>query len=173
MVKGLDTFKQFFNGFEENYVIIGETACEIHEEIYAQTPRATKDIDIILVVEALSSDFVSKFWDFVKAGDYTHRNKGVNICLKSKAFLDLTQRRSKGENVDLKHIAKHKKDVFRLAAMLTPASRYDLPETLRANVACFCNTVSADLPNGDFIKAAGIGKVTSEQIIAQLRQSML
>ena len=42
-------------------MIIGGTACEIHEENYAQTPRATKDIYIILVVEALSSDFVSHF----------------------------------------------------------------------------------------------------------------
>ena len=68
MVRGIDTFKKFFAGFEGNYVIIGGTACEVHEEIYAQNPRATKDIDIILIVEALSSAFIIRFWDFVKAG---------------------------------------------------------------------------------------------------------
>ena len=52
MVKGIERFKEFFKGFENSYVIIGGTACEIHEELYAQTPRATKDIDIILIVEA-------------------------------------------------------------------------------------------------------------------------
>lgn len=57
MVKGIEKFKEFFKGFEKNYVIIGGTACEIHEENYAQVPRATKDIDIILVVEALSADY--------------------------------------------------------------------------------------------------------------------
>lgn len=67
MVRGIDKFKEFFRNFENAYVIIGGTACEIHEENYAQTPRATKDIDIILVVEALSSDFVSHFWEFVMA----------------------------------------------------------------------------------------------------------
>lgn len=66
MVRGIDTFKEFFKGFEDNYVIIGGTACEIHEDLYAQVPRATKDIDIILVVEALSAEFVAKFWEFVK-----------------------------------------------------------------------------------------------------------
>ena len=59
MVRGLEQFKAFFSEFEDNYVIIGGTACEIHEEIYAQTPRATKDIDVILIVEALSKEFVS------------------------------------------------------------------------------------------------------------------
>lgn len=32
MVRGLDVFKEFFYGMEENYVIIGGTACNIHEE---------------------------------------------------------------------------------------------------------------------------------------------
>ena len=50
MIKGIEKFKEFFSEFENSYVIIGGTACEIHEEIYAQSPRATKDIDIILVV---------------------------------------------------------------------------------------------------------------------------
>lgn len=78
MVRGIDTFKEFFKGFEDNYVIIGGTACEIHEDLYAQVPRATKDIDIILVVEALSAEFVAKFWEFIKKGNYDQRNKGVN-----------------------------------------------------------------------------------------------
>lgn len=67
MVRGIDTFKDFFKGFENSYVIIGGTACEIHEENYAQTPCATKDIDIILIVEALSNEFVVRFWEFVKS----------------------------------------------------------------------------------------------------------
>ena len=84
MVRGIDTFKEFFKGFEDNYVIIGGTACEIHEDLYAQVPRATKDIDIILVVEALSAEFVAKFWEFVKKGNYEQRNKGVNENVEPK-----------------------------------------------------------------------------------------
>lgn len=77
MVRGIDKFREFFTGYEGNYVIIGGTACEMYEEIYAQTPRATKDIDIILIVEALSSDFAAKFWEFVKTAGYRQRNKGT------------------------------------------------------------------------------------------------
>lgn len=73
-----------FKGFEDNYVIIGGTACEIHEDLYAQVPRATKDIDIILIVEALSAEFVAKFWEFVKMGNYEQRNKGVNENVEPK-----------------------------------------------------------------------------------------
>ena len=29
MVKGLEKFKEYFTGFEDNYVIIGGTACDI------------------------------------------------------------------------------------------------------------------------------------------------
>ncbi len=77
MVRGIEQFKAFFSEFENNYVIIGGTACEIHEEIYAQTPRATKDIDVILIVEALSKEFVSRFWEFVKTAQYGEQNKGI------------------------------------------------------------------------------------------------
>ena len=35
MVRGIDKFREFFTGYEGNYVIIGGTACEMHEEIYA------------------------------------------------------------------------------------------------------------------------------------------
>ena len=39
------------------------------------------------------------------------------ICLKSKAFMDLSQRKAKGESVDSKHIAKHKKDSLQKLAI--------------------------------------------------------
>jgi len=29
MVKGLEKFKEHFSGFEDNYVIIGGTACDV------------------------------------------------------------------------------------------------------------------------------------------------
>ena len=78
MVNGIEKFKKFFEGFEDCYVVIGGTACEIHEELYAQIPRATKDIDIILIVEALSHEFVARFWELVKAAGYERRNIGTS-----------------------------------------------------------------------------------------------
>lgn len=70
MVRGLDIFKKYFEQYPDNYVIIGGTACDIIIEEAGFVPRATKDFDIILVVEALSSDFVKRFWQFIQDGDY-------------------------------------------------------------------------------------------------------
>ena len=36
-----------------------------------------------------------------------------------------------------------------------------------------CEAIMQDLPNADFIKSAGLGNVTSLQIIEQLKKSML
>jgi hypothetical protein len=75
MVKGLDVFKQYFEDYPENYVIIGGTACDIIIEESGLVPRTTKDIDIILIVEALSSEFVIQFWNFIHDGNYQQREK--------------------------------------------------------------------------------------------------
>jgi hypothetical protein len=76
MVRGIDKFKEYFTGYEECYIVIGGTACDILEENAGQRPRATKDIDIILIVEALSRHFVKRFWDFIKAGRYQSHQRG-------------------------------------------------------------------------------------------------
>ncbi len=55
MVRGLDKFKEYFAGFDGNYVLIGGAASNLLEEENRLVPRATKDLDIILVVEALTS----------------------------------------------------------------------------------------------------------------------
>lgn len=39
-------------------------------------PRATKDLDLVLVVEALTPDFGLRLWDFIKAANYGHRSQG-------------------------------------------------------------------------------------------------
>ena len=75
MVRGLEIFRQHFKDFTDNYIIIGGTACDIIIDNIGLTPRATKDIDIILVIEALSPEFVAHFWEFVKQGNYDVREK--------------------------------------------------------------------------------------------------
>ncbi|MBK7958058.1 MAG: hypothetical protein IPK03_07980 [Bacteroidetes bacterium] len=75
MVRGLDVFKKYFEKYPGNYVIIGGTACDIIIDEAGFVPRATKDIDIILVVEALSSEFVKQFWTFITDGKYQQREK--------------------------------------------------------------------------------------------------
>ena len=68
MVRGIAKFQEYFQSYTDNYVIIGGTACDIIIEEKGFTPRATKDIDIILIVEALTADFVRQFWQFIADG---------------------------------------------------------------------------------------------------------
>ncbi|MFV5702598.1 hypothetical protein ACM55F_12075 [Flavobacterium sp. XS2P12] len=75
MVRGLEIFRQHFKDFTDNYIIIGGTACDIIIDNIGLTPRATKDIDIILVIEALSPEFVVHFWEFIKQGNYGVKEK--------------------------------------------------------------------------------------------------
>lgn len=70
MVKGLETFRKAMQPYKEHFVIIGGTACDIQLTGSAMTPRATDDIDIIVVIEKLTEDFVRAIWQFVKDGNY-------------------------------------------------------------------------------------------------------
>lgn len=75
MVIGLDKFKEYFRKYPDNYIIIGGTACDIILSKVGFTPRTTKDIDIILIVEALSKEFVAQFWHFIREGDYERKEQ--------------------------------------------------------------------------------------------------
>lgn len=86
MVKGLDTFISYFKQYSHNYVIIGGTACDMIIDDAGFYARATKDIDMILVVEALTSDFVKQFWKFVKDGKY-ERNESSETDRKYYRFV--------------------------------------------------------------------------------------
>lgn len=79
MVTGIDSFKEWFKGFEEQYVIIGGTACDILMTEEGMDFRATKDIDLVLIVEAISADFGRAFWGYVKEAGYRHCNKSSSV----------------------------------------------------------------------------------------------
>jgi len=86
MVRGLDTFVLYFKQYSDNYVIIGGTACDLIIDDAGFHVRATKDIDMILVVETLTSDFVKQFWKFVKDGKY-ERNESSETDRKYYRFV--------------------------------------------------------------------------------------
>ena len=51
MLSGLESFRRWFEGCEEQYVIIGGTACDLLFSGFNMEFRATKDIDMVLIVE--------------------------------------------------------------------------------------------------------------------------
>ena len=250
MVIGLDIFKKYFEEFPDNYVVIGGTACDIILEEAGFTARATKDIDIILVVEALKPDFVKQFWQFIKDGKYElkeiveerncyrfskpendeypfqielfskkpdmitldvdihltpipvdeglsslsailmnedyykyvidnsilengiHRAKTeALICLKAKAYLEITARIAEGSTEDSKQLRKHKNDVFRLAAMLTANDIFELTKNIRSDLKEFTESISNELPGKKMFKEAGLGNLEPEKVFQQILMS--
>lgn len=77
MINGFSTFKEYFKGFENQYVVIGGTACDLIMESEELPFRATKDLDIVLIVESITPEFGRRFWEYVKEADYQHINKST------------------------------------------------------------------------------------------------
>ena len=73
MVKGLELFREAFSSFLGSYVLIGGSAASIAMEEAGLDFRATKDLDIVLLLENLDAAFVDALWDFIDAGGYEHR----------------------------------------------------------------------------------------------------
>ena len=247
MIRGIESFREWFRGYEEQYAIIGGTACDLLMTNEGLDFRATKDIDLVLIIEAVDAAFGKKFWEYVVAAGYEHRNKstgepqfyrftnpqskkypamielftkkpkaiilpegallsplpmeedisslsailldgdyydflrrgrtrmsGVTVLdapylipFKAKAWLDLSQRKNKGEQVDSKNIRKHKNDVFRLTELLNQnmGSILDLPETIKEDMRKFIKHMqSADVD----LKQLGIHDRSKEQILEEL-----
>jgi hypothetical protein len=61
MVKGLDVFQNWFSDYVDQYVLIGGTAASLTMEDAGLEFRATKDLDIVLHVEALTPQFGQTF----------------------------------------------------------------------------------------------------------------
>ena len=59
----------------DQYVLIGGAACDILFSNNFVDFRVTKDLDIVLIVEALTRDFAEKFWEFIRTGNYINRAK--------------------------------------------------------------------------------------------------
>lgn len=69
-MEGLDKFREAFKDFSDNYVIIGGTACDITMTGTEVHPRATHDIDMIIVVERMTPQYGERFWQFIREAGY-------------------------------------------------------------------------------------------------------
>lgn len=247
MVNGFTKFKERFRGYENQYVIIGGTACDLIMENEELPFRATKDIDIVLIVESITAEFGKQFWEYVKEAGYEHLNKstgkaqfyrftspkskeypymieifsrnpefivlkddailtplpineeisslsaillneayyellkngqilidGIPVlsptCLipfKAKAWLDLKERKARGEQVDDKNIKKHKNDVFRLAQLITSDTRQNLGVEIAGDMKRFLSELESEDIDLRSIGVRGTDKKTIISIMYQ------
>jgi len=79
MVVGLGLFIEHFRGDLDKFVLIGGTACSVCFEQQGLEFRATKDLDIVLLIDVLDARFVERLWDFIRAAGYEikERNDGT------------------------------------------------------------------------------------------------
>lgn len=77
MVNGIDLFKRKFEPFSNAYVLIGGTASSLLMDKNGLEFRATKDIDIVLYIEALTKEFAEAFWEFIEEGGYKNQQRST------------------------------------------------------------------------------------------------
>lgn len=247
---GLAIFKEAFKDFEDQYVLIGGTATQLAmENVGLIFSRTTKDLDIVVMVDALTPEFIAHFWKFVKAGNYQNKQKSDStkqfyrftnpatagyplmlelfsrrpdflhdadiegltaiplseeisslsailldddyygliqqgrsegviwvdastlIPLKAKAWLDLSQRKLGGENIDSDEIKKHLRDVLRLLLTLPAELKYPLPASIATDLRHFLEQSKDDLVD---VSMLGHSRATTlAQLLAQIEQVFL
>ncbi|WP_422484769.1 hypothetical protein [Gudongella sp. DL1XJH-153] len=242
MVHGLEKFKEYFGDHTSQYVFIGGTACDILMDELGAPFRATKDLDMVLIIEALDSSFGETFWQFIKDGGYEYREKGTGenqfyrftepkdssfpkmielfsklpndfelsfdrgltpihidesivslsaillnddyyglltkgkrtvdgyslieietvILFKIKAWLDMKERKEAGDDIDTKNIRKHKNDIFRLLANVSPTSRIEPSAEIQNDVIQFIEQIKEDKP---YLKSLGIRGTNFDEML--------
>lgn len=70
MVRGLELFREHFRGYADRYVLIGGTACDLIMSDVGLQFRATRDLDIVLCIDGVDTEFARVFWGFIRAGQY-------------------------------------------------------------------------------------------------------
>ena len=89
------------------------------------------------------------------------------IPFKAKAWLDLTERKLKGEQIDSKNIKKHKNDVFRLAQLITANTRQFLSLEIEENMKEFLSKVTDETVD---LKSLGIRGTDKQKMTDMLYQ---
>lgn len=70
MIPGIDSFREKFKNYTDYYTIIGGTACDILLSEADLPFRATKDIDMILIMEDNFPEFAAIFWEYIEEGSF-------------------------------------------------------------------------------------------------------
>ena len=77
MIRGMEPFRRHFAHFGDSYVLIGGAAADLAMDAAGVPFRATKDLDIVLCIEALDTSFAEAFWRFVQAGEYKQQQRST------------------------------------------------------------------------------------------------
>lgn len=138
MVVGLDPFAKHFADYQDKYLLIGGAASWLVLDEAGMNPRATKDLDIVLCIEALDPGFAAVFWEFIRLGGYEiqERSNGAKVFYRFRkpaqtgypVMLELFSRKPNrlvlGDDAHLTPIPVGE-DVSSLSAILLDNEYYD------------------------------------------------
>ena len=79
MVTGFESFKRWFSEYSEQYAIIGGTACDLLMSEEGMDFRATRDIDMVLIVESLTPQFGERFWSYIRDAGYEQKYRRTAV----------------------------------------------------------------------------------------------
>jgi len=227
IIQRMQSFKNWFRGYEDHFVIIGGAACSLIMSEEEVEFRMTKDIDVVLLAEALSTEFGKRFWDYIIDAEYRHCRKSTGkpqfyrffepksqdypdmielfsrhidglvlpdeakitpipisedisslsaillndeyyfflrdgvrmiegmpvldelhmIPFKAKAWLELTDRKSKGGAVDSNDIRKHTRDIYRMTDILVKGFKFKLPVAVEHDLVVYIKAVMNMMEN--------------------------
>ena len=71
-------------------------------------------------------------------------NPSCLIPFKAKAWLDLKERKARGEHIDSKNIKKHKNDLFRLAQLMTSDTNQPLGAEIAEDMKRFLSEMESE-----------------------------
>lgn len=69
-ITGLRQFREALAGFEDDYVLIGGSACDLLMAEQGLAFRRTKDLDVVVLADSSDAAFARAFWAFVRKGGY-------------------------------------------------------------------------------------------------------
>lgn len=191
-MRGIDKFKERFAGHDGEYVLIGGGACDLLFGEAGQDFRVTKDLDLVLLVEALTpesglmpihiDDEASSLSAILLDEEYyrllvENRTSANGVAVlsveglipfKAKAWLDLSARRAGCQAVDEKSVKKHRNDVCRLATLLAGGERPAMSEGVRADMRRFLEAYESDPVDPKALKFKDVG---AQQMRALIRPS--
>lgn len=89
------------------------------------------------------------------------------IPLKARAYVDLSERKERGEAIDSRNIKKHKNDIFRLFTILDRASTVPLAESLRQDLRKALARIAQEPVD---LKSLGISNLQLPELMAELHR---
>lgn len=153
---GEPEFYRFMNPVEELYPKEIELFSRKSSVLKYEDDNRLMPIHISDVISSLSAILLNdEYYHFLTEGlvvidgiqvlNYTHI-----IPFKAKAWLDLRNRKNRGEHVDSKNITKHKNDIFRLSQLITGTDIVHLSEEIENDMKKFLDAMmeeDVDLKN--------------------------